>query len=284
MSLPFFADPGRLSVMAKNTDILAEFPGMLIIHQKIPGSEVGRHEHDEHEFFLPLQGEIAVQAEGMEVKAGPGRMLYVPPKLDHSFSSTAQGSGERVIWLIQDKLWRKHTSAKFKATSLPGNSLVKELIFYLLIHQKAEGLKYFISALAESLVESLSNAQISSSPLFSEHISGKVFDKRVQAAMGFIEENPADLSIPRLAKESGLSPRNFNRLFLQETGLTPKEYLIRRRIERAKKLLKETRMTVTDISLEVGYNSLSKFIETFKAIEGQLPSDVRNNQFKSPSE
>jgi AraC-like DNA-binding protein len=262
--------------MAKqNTDILAEFPGLVIIHQKIPGSEVGRHEHQEHEFFLPLQGELAVRAEGTEVKAGPGRMLYVPPNLDHSFSSTAQGSGERVIWLIEEKLWRKHTAENFKVTSLPSDSLAKELLFYLLIHQETEGARHFISALVESLTESLAGAQLGGQKLFSEHISGKIADPRVATAAKLVEENLADMSITQLARESGLSLRNFNRLFLQEAGLTPKEYLIRRRVERAKKLLRETRMTVTDISLEVGYNSLSKFIETFKNIEGMLPSDYR---------
>lgn len=85
-----------------------------------------------------------------------------------------------------------------------------------------------------------------------------------------------DISISEIAKQSGLSQRNFSRLFVQETGLTPKDYLILRRIEKAKSLLIESRLTITDISLEVGYNSLSKFIETFRKIEGILPSDFRN--------
>lgn len=87
-----------------------------------------------------------------------------------------------------------------------------------------------------------------------------------------------EVSISQLASDIGLSQRNLNRLFLAETNLTPKEYLIRRRIERAKKLLKETNMTVTDIAMEVGYNSLSKFIGTFKMIEGILPSDSRGER------
>lgn len=269
--------PINLGPMAKqNSDLVAEFPGLLVIHQKIPAREVGRHEHAEHEFFMPLQGEITITpAGGQSLKAGPGRMLYVPPDLDHSFSSTAQGSGERVIWLIDDRLWKKHAHAQFASTVMPTNTLAKELLFYLLIHQKAEGAKYFVSALVQSLLESLESAASGARNVHTDHVEGRSNDKRVKRAIEILNENLADVSITEIAEQSGLSARNFNRLFLHETGLTPKSYLIARRIERAKEMLVKTRQTVTDISLEVGYSSLSKFIETFKRMEGQLPSDYR---------
>lgn len=60
-------------------DTVAKFPGIAIIHQKIPHYEVGHHSHSEHEFFIPLQGEITIQAEQETTKAGPGKMLYAPP-------------------------------------------------------------------------------------------------------------------------------------------------------------------------------------------------------------
>jgi AraC-like DNA-binding protein len=259
--------------MRKIVDSVAEFPGTTIIHQKIPSHEVGRHVHAEHEFFLPLQGEITIQSDTGIVKAGPGRMLYVPPDIDHSFSSTAQGSGERIIWLIDKKLWQKHTDRPFEPTSLPSNSLVKELLFFLLIHQNVEGAKYFVSALVASLVESLNGATLQRQRIFSEHIDGKVQDARIKRALQMMDES--EMALTEIAEKSGLSGRNFTRLFLQEVGVSPKDYLILKRIEKAKHLLKETRMTVTDISFEVGYNSLSKFIAMFKKIEGILPSDYR---------
>jgi AraC-like DNA-binding protein len=261
--------------MAKALDLVAELPGMVVIHQKIPGSEVGRHSHDEHEFFLPLQGEISVTYKDTTVKAGPGRMLYVPPDLDHSFASSAQGSGERVIWLVDQKTWKKHVDGKFLPCSFPANSLVKELIFYLLVHQKTKGASHFISALIESLGESLASAHLDRRTIFSDHVAGRVKEERIIRALELIDNELASLKLSEIAKRSGLSLRNFNRLFLQETGLTPKDFLILRRVEKAKGLLRKSRMTVTDIALEVGYGSLSKFIATFKRIEGILPSDFR---------
>lgn len=249
---------------------------MVIIHQKIPGQEVGRHQHNEHEFFLPLQGEITISYGDITVKAGPGRMLYVPPGLDHSFSSSAQGSGERVIWLLDQKTWKKHINKKFLPCSMTINSLAKELIFYLLIHKKEKGTPYFISALVESLRESLLATQLEQKDILSAHIAGRVNDERIQKALEFMEME-LGASLTEVARRSGLSLRNLNRLFLKECNLSPKDYLILRRVEKAKSLLRETKMTITDISMEVGYNSLSKFIDTFKKQAGVLPSDYRSN-------
>ncbi len=156
------------------------------------------------------------------------------------------------------------------------NTLVKELLFYLLIHRKAEGAQYFISALIESLHDSLQSAQLEKRRVYSDHLAGRISDERVGRAVEIIEESSSSLSLAEVAKKSGLSGRNFSRLFLKEVGLSPKDFLILRRIEKAKDLLRNSKMTVTDISLEVGYNSLSKFIATFRRIEGVLPSDYRS--------
>ncbi|MGE0526546.1 MAG: helix-turn-helix domain-containing protein [Bdellovibrionales bacterium] len=150
------------------------------------------------------------------------------------------------------------------------------MIFYLLIHRKTKGSQYFISALIESLRESLLSARLESQNVFSDHLAARVSDPRVRRAMELLENDLGTLSLGEVARQSGLSLRNLNRLFLKETGLCPKDYLLLRRVEKAKRLLRESRLTVTDISLEVGYNSLSKFIATFKRVTSMLPSDYRS--------
>ena len=94
--------------MKKGQDILIALPGIKIIHHKMPGKELGSHKHDEHELFLPLSGEMAITYQEEDFIAGPGKMLYVPPKIEHTFSSSTKGSGERIICLIHENLWRKH--------------------------------------------------------------------------------------------------------------------------------------------------------------------------------
>lgn len=262
-------------VMSIKNNTLAQFPGLVIILQKIPSHEVGCHRHNEHEFFLPLQGEIQVIEGEKTVKAGPGRLLYVPPDVDHSFTASAQGSGERLIWLVDQKYWKKHVKQNFSVCSMPIDNLAKELLFYLLIRPKIQGSAFFVSALIESLGESLNANLIKSDQLQLVHLQGKITDERLQRVIQNINDNLSTVRLVDLAKDCGLSLRNLNRLFLKECGLSPKDFIILQRVELAKKLLKTSNLTVTDISLEVGYNSLSKFISTFKKFTGTLPSDYR---------
>lgn len=265
--------------MKKGQDIVIDLPGLKIIHHKMAGKELGAHHHDEHEFFLPLSGEMTIGFEGVDYQAGPGKMLYVPPKIDHTFSSSTMGAGERVIWLISDSLWKKHVSREYSVTVFPLNSLAKELLFYLLLKREVNGEKYFISALIETLGDSLESSGMSSSHLELTHLMGKIKDQRIVKSMRLMNARLGTDSLSEVAETSGMSLRNFNRLFLKETSLTPKEYLQMKRMEKARTLLTTTSLTITDISLEVGYNSVSKFIEAFKKLEGKLPSDFRNHDY-----
>jgi AraC-like DNA-binding protein len=75
-----------------------------------------------------------------------------------------------------------------------------------------------------------------------------------------------------------LSRSHFHALFKEETGLTFIQYLNNIRCEKAAELLVTTRNTILDISLECGFNNLSHFCHTFKALKGVSPRDFRVSQ------
>ena len=266
--------------MKKGQDILLELSGIKIIHHKMPGKELGGHHHAEHELFLPLSGEMTIGYQSLDYSAGPGKMLYVPPNIEHTFSSSTMGSGERVICLIDKSLWENHINEEFPITVFPINCLAKELLFYLLLKKEVHGHKYFISALIESLGDSLKSTTVNNAHIALVHLMGKIEDDRIVKSMKLMSSKLGINSLSFVAQSSGMSLRNFNRLFLKSTGLTPKEFLQIKRIEMAKSLLMNSPRTITDISLEVGFNSVSKFIEAFKKIEGKLPSDFRHDSLQ----
>jgi transcriptional regulator GlxA family with amidase domain len=84
--------------------------------------------------------------------------------------------------------------------------------------------------------------------------------------------------IPRLARVSGVSAPHFARSFKDAFGLPPHRYLLTRRIERAKALLRDTDQPITDIAFETGWNSLGTFGRIFRDITGESPSELRRRE------
>jgi AraC-like DNA-binding protein len=81
------------------------------------------------------------------------------------------------------------------------------------------------------------------------------------------------LDVPALARAAHASTAHFSRSFKRAFGETPHQYLLRRRIERAKELLRGTDMSVTEVSLEVGFQSLGSFSTAFRELVGAPPSE-----------
>jgi AraC-like DNA-binding protein len=79
------------------------------------------------------------------------------------------------------------------------------------------------------------------------------------------------LDLSALAREAHASRAHFVRSFRNAFGETPHRYLQRRRIERAKELLRNTRLSVTEVSLAVGFRSLGSFSATFRQLVGEPP-------------
>jgi transcriptional regulator GlxA family with amidase domain len=83
------------------------------------------------------------------------------------------------------------------------------------------------------------------------------------------------LNVPALAAIANVSEAHFIRTFRATFGETPHRYLQRRRVERAMFLLRATERSVTDICLDVGFNSLGTFSRCFREIVGEAPVAYR---------
>lgn len=85
-------------------------------------------------------------------------------------------------------------------------------------------------------------------------------------------------SVRRLAEVSGVSEAHFARSFKVAFGIPPHRYLLTRRIERAKALLRDTDLPITDIAFQTGWESLGTFGRTFRDITGENPTDLRERE------
>ena len=85
------------------------------------------------------------------------------------------------------------------------------------------------------------------------------------------------LSIPRVAREIGMSPYHFIRLYKATFGETPKQCQLQARLEKAKHLLILTDFSITDVCMEAGFSSLGTFSYVFTRRVGVPPTIYRQN-------
>jgi AraC-like DNA-binding protein len=100
--------------------------------------------------------------------------------------------------------------------------------------------------------------------------------QRLGRARDFIDhcyDHP--LSLDQISEKACFSRYHFLRLFRQAFNKTPHQYLIERRIEKAKELLGDDELRVTDVCFEVGFQSLGSFSTLFHKTVGQAPVTYR---------
>jgi len=100
----------------------------------------------------------------------------------------------------------------------------------------------------------------------------------LRRARDLIDRDYAEpLDLDAMALEAGYSRFHFARQFAAAYGETPRAYLTRRRIERAKTLLRSANLAVTEICFLVGFSSLGSFSARFRQLVGQSPSEYRDD-------
>ena len=101
---------------------------------------------------------------------------------------------------------------------------------------------------------------------------------RLSRVMAFIEENiSVDLYISTLASVAGMSSFYFCRSFKQSTGITPHQFVLARRMELAKHLLRHERIPLMEVAHKVGFTDQSQFTRVFRKIVGTTPSQFRRS-------
>ena len=103
-----------------------------------------------------------------------------------------------------------------------------------------------------------------------------VNSRRMRHVCDFIEANLGeDLSVPRLAGEAGVSAHAFGPAFARAMGVTPHAFVLQRRLERAKQLLRATSLPIAGIAAQVGFASQSHLATAFKRATGSTPGQFR---------
>ena len=97
--------------------------------------------------------------------------------------------------------------------------------------------------------------------------------EKINMAIDYINCNLCnEITLQQLASLIGVSEYHFLRIFRDEIGQSPLQYIISKRIERAKMLMQRTELSTTEVALDVGYSNISHFINVFKRVVGKTPA------------
>ncbi|OPJ55851.1 response regulator transcription factor [Alkalithermobacter paradoxus] len=100
----------------------------------------------------------------------------------------------------------------------------------------------------------------------------------IKEALGFIDKSiKTQLSLKEVAKHVHLNHSYLSVLFKEHTGLTFSEYITRKRLQEAKKLLVSTNLSIDEIAQNVGYHTSKYFIKLFREFEGITPHQFRKS-------
>ena len=154
-------------------------------------------------------------------------------------------------------------------------SLMERLLVELRLGHRASPL--FVQGAAQALAVHLARTYT--------FVSGQMQDQRKGWGLpGFTLRRISDLmassladdfSLSRLAREAEMSEFHFSRMFKRTTGRSPSQYFIGLKMERARSLLRQTRKSVIEIGLELGYTSPSHFAQVFRRETGSTPGAFR---------
>ena len=133
----------------------------------------------------------------------------------------------------------------------------------------------YIESLAVALaVHLLRNYSVAAQSM--REFSGGLWGARLRRAVEYIDAHlDQNLSLAQIAETVGLSPYYFSRALKKSTGYAPHAYVVHKRMMRAKQLLSETKIPVTEIAAAVGYANQCHFSTRFRKLVGVSPLAYR---------
>ena len=157
------------------------------------------------------------------------------------------------------------------------NSQIEAIAMMLLTEsqQEASGNRFYLDSLANVLAVNLIRDRATTKPALPVY-EGGLPPRQLQRVLDYVEAYlDRNIKLEDLAQLLGMSQFHFSRLFKQSLGLSPYQYLLQQRIERAKQLLKQTDRSILDIALEVGFGSHSHLTKKFRQLTGTTPKAYR---------
>lgn len=220
------------------------------------------HQHAYHQLVMPLQGAIRITVGSFQGEVSPSDCVIIKAGCDHAFSALEQAK-----FLVADcptlPLALLEAESEVVCLASPVLAYIRFIEQQLMYLPKVEVEPKLVGLLLE---------------LLSQQSFISIKDKRIQQAVEYIEANLAsELSIQLLSELACLSVTQFKKRFKQATDLSCQEYIVQKRMERAKALLLRSDTPINLVAEMVGYQSQSAFTRRFKKTFGLTPNKIASS-------
>lgn len=272
--------------------------------RKLENSETAKqlHSHDYYQICYVDRGEILHCKENGAVHLNFGDAFIVPPGYIHriefygansliyslSFEEALFHPGFRysnvyrfMTALKLDAIDEKHIDVQMKVALNESQRITMKALMESLLREEQSDCPPELTASA-SLIAAvmciLSQAYFRENHNSTELQEISRYDEIMNSCMDYINERfTHPITSDELAKKFAFSKSTFTVLFQQYTGMTPKHYIMNKRMEYAEMLLSNTSFSINEVSVMVGYQYFSTFYRNFTRYSGMTPTEFRNH-------
>ena len=148
----------------------------------------------------------------------------------------------------------------------------------ILLYEKRRGFEsgaFFLDGIAAALASHLIHYYSADAPLIANSVGGMA-PSTLRRCIALLEARlEGDLRLDELAREAGLSTSHFIRSFRESTGKTPYQFLLDRRVQRARTLMRDPRTSLTEVARSSGFANQHHMARIFRCVTGITPRAYR---------
>jgi len=245
------------------------------------------HTHPELELIFKIAGVSAYNLHGRpNITLASGQVLVVPPGFNHRLGGEIDSPGKRLCLMIRADSCLSGDIIGPKAFDQFRDALLAKALVPFpcpkpLFARLRQTMDVILARRGRLSAMELARLRLAMTDAFcnvtEETPISKPSEMRIlDEALGYLDRHLADnVSMRSLVTYMGYGQTRLFQLFKEKTGVTPAEWRIRRRIERAKKLLSSTDATVVSVSRQTGFSDSCYFCRVFKRYTGYTPNGFR---------
>lgn len=243
--------------------------------------EQSLHHHSCYEMMLVTKGERIVFYDDAEHRVGAGSLVVLPPGQPHC----DWGGSKRISHFLLRGDAGTLSADEFGPPAQPLVArLTRPAVFVALVNRMAqedagsrEGRDVLLRALLVEFLVLLRRDLLASAESPEAHRERQM--RRLRSILAGWEDNAIEsFSVKAVAQGAFMSQSAFSRRFRKLKGESPKQFQIRQRIESAKRLLRDTDWSATEIATRLGYRTPLYFYRQFKRQTGMTATEFRNRK------